>query len=142
MFALEGFSRASTEIAFIDLAGFREFNNRFGQDSGDAVLGAFATELARLPAVRAIRDGGDEFLVIGAPTREGLRGDLDAFRRRWPGAFGDRFGREVPTVAPRILVSSTPCSALLATREALGRRIGELKKRSMNPSPEGILEVV
>lgn len=136
--ALPGLAAAETELAFLDLAGFRAFNNANGQDAGDAVLAAFAAELTRIDAASAIRDGGDEFLVLGAPTRAGLARDLESLRRAWPGAFRARFGTGVPIVAARILVTRTRGAGLRQARESLGRTIGTLKHRGA-PGPEGLL---
>jgi GGDEF domain-containing protein len=130
-------SSAALEVAFIDLIGFRTFNNRFGQAAGDEVLQAFAEELQRVSSVAVIRDGGDEFLVIGAPTRTGLHRDLDAFRKLWPARFRLRFGTDVPAVAPRIVVGDTTGARLGRAREAAGRAITELKDAA-NVGPEGI----
>ncbi len=137
--ALEGLAAARVDLAFLDLAGFRAFNNAYGQEMGDAVLAAFAAELAKTPSARTIRDGGDEFLVVGAPTRGGLEGDLDAFRRAWPRAFRARFGADAPPVAPRILVTETRGGNLSSVREMLGRRVGTLKHDAPNPGEEGVL---
>lgn len=136
--ALPGLAAAETEVAFLDLAGFRAFNNAHGQDAGDAVLAAFAAELRHLDAASAIRDGGDEFLVLGAPARTGLARDLESFRRAWPGVFSTRFGADVPTVTARILVTKTRGAYLRQTREMLGRTIGTLKNRD-TPGSEGLL---
>jgi GGDEF domain-containing protein len=136
--ALPGLAAAETEMAFLDLAGFRAFNNGYGQDAGDAVLATFAAELARIDAATAIRDGGDEFLVLGAPARSGLARDLEALRQGWPRVFEARFGPEVPAVAARILVTRTRGAGLRHTRERLGRTIGALKNRG-TPEPEGLL---
>lgn len=135
---LPGLATAETELAFLDLAGFRAFNNARGQEAGDAVLAAFAAELARLDGATAIRDGGDEFLVLGAPTRTELARDLDAFRRAWPGVFRARFGTATEVVAPRVLVRRARGIELRQARETLGRRIGSLKDRGQ-PGPEGLL---
>jgi hypothetical protein len=137
--ALPALAAAPTELAFIDLAGFRAFNNSFGQDRGDQVLAAFAEALAAIPAASAIRDGGDEFLVIGAPARGSLAADLEQLGRSWPGQFKDRFGAEVPPVAPRMLLGATRGGGLRAAREVLGREIGALKDAAKTPPPEGIL---
>lgn len=137
---IEGLREAPTPMGFLDLAGFREFNNTYGQDMGDAVLGAFAEELAKLPAAAVVRDGGDEFLVVGAPLRGSLAADLNEFRRAWPERFRARFGSDAPPVAPRVLVTQTPGKSLRECREMLGRRVGALKLRSKVPPPEGILE--
>jgi GGDEF domain-containing protein len=137
---LPGLAAATTDAAFVDLAGFGAFNNKYGQDLGDAVLRAFAEEIDQLEAARVIRDGGDEFLIVGAPERTGLARDLDAFRKRWPARFRARFGDDAPPVAPRILVGRTKCGALRGAREDLGREIGGLKLEAAKPGPEGILD--
>ena len=92
------------ELAFVDLAGFRAFNNRYGQDMGDEVLRAFAEEIGALPTSRAVRDGGDEFLIVGTPTRSGIDRDVRALCASWPERFRRRFGTGAPPVAARILV--------------------------------------
>lgn len=139
---MPGLAAARTDLAFIDLAGFRAFNNAFGQDRGDLVLRAFAQEIAALPGARAVRDGGDEFLVIGAPTKEGLDAQLQAMAQAWPARFHARFGEGVPPVAPRILVGTTSGGSLRRAREILGREIGSLKELSRTPPPEGILRTL
>jgi GGDEF domain-containing protein len=124
---LPGIAASRCPLAFLDLVGFREFNNAFGQDMGDAVLAAFAEELGTLPECTVIRDGGDEFLVVGAPTGTALGDAVEALRRRWPGSFERRFGRDAPPVASRVLVAHAAGRDLLAAREHLGRAVGELK---------------
>lgn len=137
---LSGLASATVPVAFLDLAGFGAFNNAFGQDLGDAVLAAIARALDDVAFARPIRDGGDEFIVVGAPGRAGLDRDLDAFRRAWPARFTAAFGRDVPTVAPRILVTETPGRALREAREHLGRSMGGVKNAAKTPPPEGVLE--
>jgi GGDEF domain-containing protein len=136
--ALPGLSSSNTPIAFVDLAGFRNFNNRHGQGRGDAVLHEFARALEAIPSARAIRDGGDEFLIVGAPERADLSADIDALRRAWPARFQAVFGADIQPVAPRILVGRVRGDALTRTRELLGREIGSLKSSAPVP-PEGIL---
>jgi GGDEF domain-containing protein len=137
---LPGLASASVPVAFLDLAGFGAFNNAFGQDLGDAVLASLARELAKVPFARAIRDGGDEFMLVGAPGRADLGRDLDAFRRAWPARFNAEFGQDVPTVAPRILWTDAPGRELRASRERLGRGMGGVKNVSKKPPPEAVLE--
>jgi GGDEF domain-containing protein len=136
--ALPGLSSCEVELGFIDLVGFRTFNNRYGQDAGDDVLEAFARALESIEAARAIRDGGDEFLVVGAPERPDLHGALDYFRRSWPERFRARFGADVPPVAPRILVGRVRAGRLIGAREELGRAITGLKG-SGDAGSDGIL---
>ncbi|HSQ66144.1 MAG TPA: GGDEF domain-containing protein [Polyangiaceae bacterium] len=140
--ALPGLAGASVPVAFLDLAGFGAFNNAFGQDLGDAVLAAFAAELARVPFARAIRDGGDEFIVVGAPDRRSLASDLDELRKSWPARFRERFGSDVPTVAPRVLCTASAGRELRAARERLGRGMGAVKSASKSPPPEGVLQEI
>ena len=83
------------------------------------------------------RHGGDEFLVVGAPTRSGLAAALDAFRRAWPARFAARFGEGTPVVS-RILTTSGQSKDLRAMRERLGRALTPLK-RAAPPGPDGLL---
>jgi GGDEF domain-containing protein len=137
--AVPGLREATMPILFCDLAGFKEFNNVAGQQRGDEVLRAFAGALGDISWARAIRDGGDEFVVIGAPGRPGFVDDVDAFRRAWPGTFSRAFGADVPHVAPRLLVSAATGGTLDAVRERLGRLVGEVKQAHPEPGPEGVL---
>jgi GGDEF domain-containing protein len=136
---LPGVAETTTQVAFIDLAGFRAFNNAHGQDTGDAVLAEFAAAIRDVPGARAVRDGGDEFLVVGAPTRTHLARDLDRVRTAWPKRFRERFPGATP-VAPRVLVGTTRSAELRACRELLGRSVSAVKERSKSPPPEGVLE--
>jgi GGDEF domain-containing protein len=135
-----GLARAEWEIAFVDLAGFGKFNTDNGQAKGDEVIGAFGRALGRIPASRAIRDGGDEFIVIGAPGDSNLLERLDTFRGMWLAEFVETFGTEPNPVRPRITVSSSPGRDLAAVRERLGRRIGEMKKIHEDPPRDGVIE--
>jgi diguanylate cyclase (GGDEF)-like protein len=118
---------APLELAFIDLIGFRAFNNQYGQQRGDDVLRVFAQELGAVGDARVVRDGGDEFLVIGAPTRTGLANELDRFRQQWPARFAAQLGADLTPVAPRIVIGRTRGDALLRARESAGRAITALK---------------
>jgi GGDEF domain-containing protein len=135
--ATRALADSPVELAFLDLAGFRAFNNAHGQDAGDAVLGEVARALCEIPACAVVRDGGDEFLVLGAPTRAGLAESLDAFRQGWPERFRARFGAGAP-VASRILVTRGAGADLRAMRERLGRSLGPLKSGPA-PGDAGIL---
>jgi GGDEF domain-containing protein len=135
-----GLARAEWDIAFVDLAGFGTFNTDNGQAKGDEVIGAFGRALARIPGCRAIRDGGDEFILIGAPGDSSLFDLLDAFRKTWLAEFVRTFGPEPNPVRPRITVSRSVGRELAAGRERLGRRIGEMKKLHENPPRDGVIE--
>jgi GGDEF domain-containing protein len=133
-------AESRVELAFLDLAGFRAFNNAHGQDTGDAVLAEFAQALREIPTAAVVRDGGDEFLVVGAPTCTGLVEALHEFRHRWPARFRARFGERTP-VASRILVTSGPGKDVRAMRERLGRSLAPLKSAPA-PGPESVLVAV
>lgn len=138
-----GLADAPVELAFLDLARFGEFNNAAGMAMGDEVLRRFAAELRTLPDAVAVRDGGDEFLVLGTPTASGLVERLEAFRTsQWPAAFRRSFGSTVQDVAPRILVTTTRGAELVAARDRLGRAIGPWKQQ-VDPVPASgaLLEV-
>ncbi len=131
--ALPGLAAAPLELGFIDLIGFRTFNNRYGQDAGDRVLELFATELAPITGARIVRDGGDEFLVVGAPSRPPLEPDLRAFMAAWKQRFHACFGADVAPVLPRIVVGRGTGATLRALRERLGREITTLKDLASIP---------
>jgi GGDEF domain-containing protein len=140
--AVPGIADAQVAIAFGDLAGFREFNNAFGQEMGDRVLRTFATALSEIDTSLAIRDGGDEFLLVGAPTRRDLAEDLERFRAEWPARFSGEYGPAAGVVAPRFVVSSVEGRDLRAARERLGRAISGVKAEAPDPPPEGVLRRV
>jgi GGDEF domain-containing protein len=121
-------AKANLPFAFIDLVGFRAFNNTCGQDAGDQALEECASFLSEVSGSKIIRDGGDEFLVVGAPTRGALLQDLLDHRQSWPARFYARFGEHVPLVRMRALVGHVSGRRLREARETLGRRIGELKE--------------
>lgn len=138
---LPGLATATCPIAFMDLAGFRAFNNRFGQDLGDAVLRSFATELAATEHAVVIRDGGDEFLLVGAPERVSFGGELAAFRERWQARFSNEFPGADPVVA-RALFGTVRGESLRAARETLGRAVGALKHEEAALGHAGIYKEV
>jgi GGDEF domain-containing protein len=126
------------DVAFVDVAGFGAWNTAHGQVAGDEVLTLLAATLDEIPAARVIRDGGDEFLVIGAPRRDAmdshLQSLLDAWPTRWAAAFGS-----LPIVSPRMVVMAARAGDLRSARERLGRSIGDLKVLAPDPGPHGIL---
>ena len=137
--AVPGIATSPVGIAFGDLAGFRQFNNTYGQEMGDRVLRTFATALAELDASLAIRDGGDEFLVVGAPTRRDIGPDLERFRAEWPARFTREYGTAAGVVAPRFVVTMVDGRDLRDARDRLGRAISGVKAEVPEPPPEGVL---
>lgn len=86
---LEGrlFRGESGALIYLDLNGFKEVNDRFGHEEGDALLVLFAERLESSlpPGSLAARLGGDEFAVLLSPEisekfvetfLEGLRASL------------------------------------------------------------------
>ncbi len=80
-------------VAFIDLDYFKQINDQFGHDIGDAFLIEVGRKLAA--AIRADdllgRLGGDEFVVSGFATPPGDADSLAAVRRRLQTALQSRF---------------------------------------------------
>ena len=134
---IDGLAHASVEVAFIDLAGFGRFNNENGMELGDQVLRHFAQELATVDGSMAIRDGGDEFLVVGRPTGRGLADRLTAFRQRWPDQLRASFSSDL-VVAPRILTATTRGDRLVEARTRLGIEIAAVKQAHPTTTPTGI----
>jgi hypothetical protein len=85
----------------------------------------------------AIRDGGDEFIVVGTPTATGLPGRLEAFRASWPRTFAGTFG-DSGIVAPRVLTAVVHGCDLVDARNTLGLEIGAVKKRYETVDRDGI----
>lgn len=137
--ALPGIATAPVGLAFCDLAGFRDFNGHHGQDMGDRVLRTFATALAEIDASLAIRDGGDEFLVVGAPGRRDLAPDIERFRAEWPRRFALEHGTATRAVAPRFVLTILEGQDLRDGRERLGRAISRVKAEAPDPAPDGVL---
>jgi two-component system, cell cycle response regulator len=81
---------------FIDLDGFKQVNDRYGHDAGDAVLVETAARL--LGCVRGedvvLRYGGDEFLVLltgsSAALAEPIAGRIDEELRARPVMVGEQ----------------------------------------------------
>jgi GGDEF domain-containing protein len=128
---------SEVQVAFIDLAGFGAFNNAHGMAVGDAALRRFAQALDGLPGTRAIRDGGDEFIVVRAPTGQGLPELMAAFRTSWPATFSAEFGPD-RMVSPRILTATTSGGRLVDARNLLGVEIAALKRAHPSVGPDGV----
>ena len=131
-------SAAAVEIAFLDVAAFGAWNTDHGQAAGDELLALLTAQLRTVSASRTIRDGGDEFLVVGAPLATGLEDRLRALFARWPEVSRATYP-ELPVVPLRCAVTVTRADRLRETREALGRWIGEVKHDHPEPAPEGIV---
>ena len=134
--AAPGLGAASIDIAFIDLAGFGVFNNGFGMEMGDRVLRTFAQAIARVPEAMAIRDGGDEFIVLGTPTGTGLPARMAAMREAWADEFATTYGHGV--VAPRVLTAATMGGRIVDARNVLGIEIASIKQRLASVGPGGV----
>ena len=126
------------DVAFIDLAGFGQWNTAQGQAAGDEVLALLAAVLDEIPAARAIRDGGDEFVLVGAPRRGAMDTDLQILLDTWPARWTATFG-PLPVVSPRIVVVAARAGDLRSARERLGKAIGDLKALAPDPGPHGAL---
>jgi GGDEF domain-containing protein len=134
---LPGLTAATSEVGFLDLAGFKKFNDRFGQEQGDAVIVELARMLDTIPDTQVVRDGGDEFLILGPPGLAGLEARVRETVATWPARFAAAFGADAPVVAPRVVLKPAAGGALREAREVLGRAIGDLKAVAPTPPPEG-----
>jgi hypothetical protein len=136
---IPGLAEAPLEVAFIDLAGFGEFNNRHGMDAGDAALAAYAAALRALPGTMVIRQGGDELLVLGTPSVSGvLEPQLRQFMADWQEAASP-VGVPTGEVVPRILLANDRAGQLRVMGGRLGTAIGEVKKSFPEPPSPGVL---
>lgn len=75
-------ARAPFAVLFVDLDGFKGVNDRFGHLTGDRVLAAIASRIARCvrPGDLVARFGGDEFTVFVDDV--GCRQDAESIARR------------------------------------------------------------
>jgi GGDEF domain-containing protein len=133
---------APVSLAFLDLAGFGEWNNRFGMAAGDEVLRFLASELASVPGAVAVRDGGDEFVLVAAPGDDGLPGRMRSLREAFPRRFRARFGEDAPPVAMRVVTTTVGGAALERGRDLLGVEIARLKAAHPRVPPEGVQAAV
>jgi GGDEF domain-containing protein len=128
------------ELAFSDLAHFHDFNNTFGMEAGDRALRTYAEALASIPGSLVVRDGGDEVLIVGAPTVTGsLRAQLDEFRRAWPAWAQAHADVRPGEVVPRILTVEGTAGELRRLRNALGSQIGTFKALVEDPGRFGAI---
>jgi len=76
----------SFSLAMLDLDEFKEYNDRFGHASGDAVLKSFANTLQSTlrKTDAAFRYGGDEFtIILPATDTNRARLIIDRLRSKW-----------------------------------------------------------
>jgi diguanylate cyclase (GGDEF)-like protein/putative nucleotidyltransferase with HDIG domain len=73
----------SFSVVLIDINSFKQVNDNFGHQAGDAALVRIATHLrsAFHDAEMICRLGGDEFLVLSFTQRQNLRMQIRTFRR-------------------------------------------------------------
>ena len=137
--AVPALGRGTVDVAFIDLANFGHWNSEHGQAAGDDLLALLTTQLRGLPRSRTYRDGGDEFLIVGAPGTEDLETNLRALCAAWPAVSREAFPG-LPVVPIRGVVSSEAAAKLRAARERQGVGIGRLKERHPNPPETGVIQ--
>ncbi len=126
--ALARAARAHYQIGlvYVDLDSFKEINDRFGHNTGDALLRTCAQRLKQCTRETDFigRIGGDEFVVILEPA-----GSPEQFKQRLTGAFEVpvRLGREgqqeVAVSVGHVLAggADTPMAALARADEAMYR---------------------
>ena len=136
--AVPALGSGEVDVVFLDLANFGTWNSHHGQAEGDRLLQLLTAELRKLPRSRTYRDGGDEFLVLGAPGTDGLEADLRDLCARWPEASRRAFPG-LPVVPIRAVIGRERASELRSAREHLGVEIGKLKKAYPEPVEEGVV---
>jgi GGDEF domain-containing protein len=134
---LPGLRDQVIEAAFLDLAGFGEWNTRHGQSRGDDLLAVLGRTLSAIPEVLPVRIGGDEFLILAKPGQRDLGSRLDEWRVAWPAALMD--AAMPANVAPRILLDQETAGRLPLLRRRLGEGIGPLKAAQPAPPPSGVI---
>lgn len=133
-----GLAESQIEIAFLDLAGFGAWNTAHGQAAGDELLALLTAQLRTIASSRTIRDGGDEFLVVGAPASNGLEDRVRAVFARWPEVSRAAYP-DLPPVPPRAAITTTRAKDLLEARVRLGAWIGDVKRDNPEPAEQGVI---
>lgn len=137
--AVPALGRGTVDVAFIDLANFGAWNTDHGMQLGDELLALLTAQLRTIPESRTFRDGGDEFLVVGAPDAGRLETDLRDCFARWSEVSRAAFPA-LPVVPLRGVISRERASNLRAVRERQGVWIGDVKHRHKKPPDEGVVE--
>jgi diguanylate cyclase (GGDEF)-like protein len=139
---LGALGEAPVEVAFLDIIDFGTWNKDNGQPRGDELINVLAEALRAIPDCLVVRDGGDEFLVVGQPGRSGaLQGRLEAFRSTW-------FARcraalpDVPPVELRIVLGGGTMAEALSIREELGQEVGRIRHERPTAEGRGVLAVM
>jgi GGDEF domain-containing protein len=135
---IPGLSDTAVEVAFVDLVNFGKWNNVNGMAAGDALLALLTARLRDVPESRTIRDGGDEFLVVGAPLATGLDDRLREMFAAWP-ACSREVWPDRPVVPLRAAVTTTRADQLRQTRDFLGKSIGAVKAQHPETPETGVI---
>lgn len=110
--------------------------------AGDEVLRFLAAELSTVPGAVAIRDGGDEFVLVAAPGDDGLDARVAELRRAFPRRFRERFGSAALPVAMRVVTTRVVGADLEAGRDRLGVEIAGLKTAFKHVPEDGVQAAV
>ncbi|MFC4161317.1 GGDEF domain-containing protein [Chitinimonas lacunae] len=123
-------------LMMLDLDHFKQINDRFGHDAGDAVLRAFASRLRHQlrPGDVACRYGGEEFTVLlnGAPLAT-TRIRAEQFRQAVAGLRIEVHGQEIAiTVSIGIAAYPESGADMQAVLQAADRAVYRAKARGRN----------
>lgn len=139
---LGALGEAPVEVAFLDLIAFGDWNKIHGQQRGDELLGVLAAALSDIPESLVVRDGGDEFLVIGKPGQHGvLRARLEAFLDGWADRCRSALP-DLPLVEARFVLGGGAMRDALPIRELLGEAVGGIKDYEPPRPADGVMAIV
>jgi hypothetical protein len=136
--AVPALGSGCVDVAFIDLANFGRWNKKHGQARGDDLLALLASRLRRLPRSRTYRDGGDEFLIVGAPGTAELEMNMADFCRGWPAVQREHLPG-LPVVPLRVVIGRARADSLRQARERQGILIGKVRADHPEPPDEGVI---
>jgi diguanylate cyclase (GGDEF)-like protein len=131
---------APVEVAFLDIIDFGKWNKDHGQAQGDKLIETLARSLRKIPDCLVVRDGGDEFLIVGRPGRSGaLQGLLEDFLANW---FADCEKARLQPAEVRIVLGGGSLGEALEIRERLGREVGRIRHDRPDAPGRGVLVVM
>jgi diguanylate cyclase (GGDEF)-like protein len=143
---LDGSSRTTVGLLFLDLDGFKAVNDQHGHDAGDAVLVEVAERLTATvrPGDAVVRLGGDEFLVVYELARgqaEGVLARLAARLEREVARPIDFRGQQLVVGSSVGLAVGQPGQSVEGLVEAADRAMYQRKRSRSGGDASGSLSL-